>query len=442
MKITFLSAVGTIGGAETSLLGLLMGLRRIAPEVRLQVIAGEDGPLLESVRTLGAEATVISLGSLSKLGDAQFGSLNGSGSSGKLQAILAFPAALPSFVEYARKLKWSLAQTQPDIVHSNGMKMHLISAVGTPSGVPVVWHMHDYVGSRTLMRRLLKIALLRRPWLVGVSRSVVKDLEASLPCLPERTTYVYNSVDSDKFSVDGVTADLDALAGITPALPGTIRIGFVGTFARWKGHAVFLKALAALSRAIRFRAYVVGAPVYATPHSQYDLEELKSICRSLEIEDRVAFTGFCGRTSEVYRALDILVHASVEPEPFGMVLLESMCAGTPVITTAYGGAAEICTDGENCLVCRPGDADSMAAAIVTLCRDPELRRRLASTALAQMPRRFHPEPAAAAIMHVYLRATAIQSRDARRARKQPRAAACLPFRQRIFWRPKSGTTKT
>jgi glycosyltransferase involved in cell wall biosynthesis len=413
MKVTFLSAVATIGGSETSLLGLLTGLRRIAPEVRLQVIAGEDGALLERARTVGAETSVVAFGDLSKLGDSQFGELNRSSGADKIRALSALPAALPSLLRYARKLNRTLADAQPDIVHSNGMKMHLLSSLSTPTGVPIVWHMHDYLGSRVLMRRLLRIAMLRRPFIVGVSQSVVKDLEASTSCTLARTTFVYNSVDPDRFSADGKKADLDALAGVAPAPSGTIRIGFVGTFARWKGHEVFLKALAAIPNEICFRAYVVGAPVYATPHSQYGLEELKSICRRFGIEDRVAFAGFCHQTSEVYRALDVVVHASVEPEPFGMVLVEAMCAGTPVVTTAYGGAAEICTDAENCLVCRPGDAESMAKAIVTLCRDPSLRGRLADAALAQATERYRPECAAAAMVRLYLRATRTRRRAVR-----------------------------
>jgi glycosyltransferase involved in cell wall biosynthesis len=207
------------------------------------------------------------------------------------------------------------------------------------------------------------------------------------------------------FAVQGPRADLDGLAGVEPAPAGTIRIGLVGTFARWKGHDVFLSALAMIPREIQFRGYVVGAPAYATPHSQYSLEGLKTICKNLGIADRVAFTGFCHRTPEVYRALDIVVHASVAPEPFGMVLAEAMMTGTPIVTTASGGAAELCDHGENCLVCRPGDAASMSHAITTLCLNAELRRNLANAASGQAPQRFSPERAAASMMRMYQQAS-------------------------------------
>jgi glycosyltransferase involved in cell wall biosynthesis len=403
MKVVFLSAVGAIGGAETSLLGLMTGLRRGLPGIELQVIAGEDGPLMDSARALGAETTLAALGPLSRLGDWQFGNMN-SGGSGKIRAISGIAAALPRFLQYTARLKRLLAKAQPDIVHSNGMKMHVISALATPRGVPMVWHIHDYVGSRAVMRRLLRVAMLRRPFLVGVSESIVKDVAVSLSCPEGRVACIYNSVDAENFSTHGGSADLDSLAGVAPAPPGTARIGLVGTFARWKGHEVFLSALAAIPREIRFRAYVVGAPVYATPHSQYGVEELKSLCRGLGIADRVAFTGFCRETPEVYRALDIVVHASVAPEPFGMVLVEAMCAGTPVVTTACGGAAELCADSENCLVCAPGDAATMSQAILKLCLEPSLRRRLAAAALAKARRNFSPERAAAAMIRLYLRA--------------------------------------
>lgn len=386
------------------MLGLMTGLRRVAPEIQLHVIAGQNGPLLESVRALGAGTTITALGPLLKLGDSQLGPTNGSGLAGKIRAIAGIVGAVPEGLQYIAVLRRRIAEEQPDIVHSNGMKMHLVSALSVPLSLPLVWHIHDYVGCRVLMRRLLKAAMLRRPFLVGVSRSIVKDVEIALPCQPERVSCIYNSVDTEEFSPEGRRADLDGLAGVAPATPGTIRIGLVGTFARWKGHAVFLSALAAIPREIRFRAYVVGAPVYATPNSQFGLDELRSICRTLGIEDRVVFTGFCRPTSEVFRALDIAVHASVAPEPFGMVVAEAMCAGTPVVTTACGGAADLGSDTQNCLVCTPGDAESMSRAIVKLCMDPDLRHRLANTAGGQARQQFRPERAAVAMIRLYLRA--------------------------------------
>jgi glycosyltransferase involved in cell wall biosynthesis len=432
MRVIFLSPVGTIGGAETSLLGLITGLRRIVPGAQLRLVAGADGTLIERARTLGVEAETVALGQLLNLGDSQLGRMGCAGPAEKFRAILRNIGALPQFIQYTRKLRRMIMESRPDVVHSNGMKMHAISACSTPLDVPLIWQIHDYISSRTLMRSLLRGAMLRRPVLVGVSRSVAEDIHASLRCGPQRITSIYNSVDQQEFASAGPRADLDRLAGMAPAPAGTVRIGLVGTFARWKGHEVFLSALAAVPSEIPFRAYIVGAPLYATPNSQYSFEELKAKCHSLRIADRVAFTGHCDRTSEVYRALDIVVHASVAPEPFGMVLAEAMSTGTAIVTTAYGGAAELCSDGENCLVCRPGDSASMSRAIVDLCVNVELRRRLAEAGLARAPEWFSPERAAAAMIHVYLRAIDLKQRTTKWDGTKPANTALTPLKVENF----------
>jgi len=79
---------------------------------------------------------------------------------------------------------------------------------------------------------------------------------------------VHNSVDLDRFCPEGPSLNLDALAGL-PALPsGALRVGLLGTFARWKGHDVFLRALSQI-RDAGVRGYIIGAPIYETAASQF-----------------------------------------------------------------------------------------------------------------------------------------------------------------------------
>ena len=407
MRITFLNAVGSIGGAEVSLLGLMAGIRGTAPEIRMHLVAGEDGPLLDKVRCLGIEAQVVALGPLRRMGDSELAGPNASRSLKKLATIFRVIFTAPRIVAYCLKLRTAIAQARPDVVHSNSMKMHLLAAVSTPLSIPVVWQIHDYVSSRPLMRTLLKVFVMRCNALVGVSQSVCADLRNSLKYLPARMSCVYNSVDPDDFSSAGVRADLDRMTGLEPAPTGTIKVGLVATFARWKGHDVFLSALAAVPSHIPVRGYIVGAPVYSTQGSQFSVDELKTTCRDLGIADRVGFTGYCDRPAEAMRALDIVVHTSVAPEPFGMVLVEAMCAGTAVISTASGGAAEICVNGTNCLTCRPGDAAALADRITTLAQNRALRVKLAASARKRAAEDFRPALAAAKMIRVYHRASRI-----------------------------------
>ena len=82
------------------------------------------------------------------------------------------------------------------------------------------------------------------------------------------------------------------MAGMPQAPPNTVRVGLVATLARWKGHATFLEAIARLPAHLPVRAYIVGDAVYQTEGSQYSLDELRELARSLGVADRVGFTGF------------------------------------------------------------------------------------------------------------------------------------------------------
>jgi glycosyltransferase involved in cell wall biosynthesis len=289
---------------------------------------------------------------------------------------------------------------KPDVIHSNGFKMHVLAArAGTP-GVPVVWHVHEYLTPRPFSRILLRHHVRRVAAVVANSRSVAADLVEALGASAPVTT-IHNAVDLADFSPQGSVADLDACAGLPPAPPGTCRVGLLATFARWKGHDVFLRAVQQTT--VPFRAYVIGGPVYDTAGSQLTIEELRGRARSLGIADRVGFTGFADRPAAALRALDVVVHASTEPEPFGLVIAEGMACGRAVIVSRAGGAAEIVEDGVDALTATSGDAADLARAIDRLAGQTALRQRLGAEARRVAVRRFDPAAFAGAFIDLYAR---------------------------------------
>src|SRR5436189_412467 len=194
--------------------------------------------------------------------------------------------------------------------------------------------------------------------------------------LPVQT--LYNGVDTTVFSPHGPSLDLDSLAGLPPTDQNTVKVGLIATFGRWKGHHTFLRALSLLSADLSVRGYVIGGGLYGTDGSQYSKDELKALARDLGISDRVGFTDFVAEPAAAMRALDIVVHASTEPEPFGLVIADAMACGRPVVVSSAGGAAEIVHEGIDAAAHRPGDADGLAARIAMLALDAGLRARMAS----------------------------------------------------------------
>jgi glycosyltransferase involved in cell wall biosynthesis len=256
------------------------------------------------------------------------------------------------------------------------------------------------------MKRLLQSQGGRCSLAIANSASVEGDVRRVLG--PEvETCCIYNVVDLTHYAPVGAQADVDRLSGLPPAEPGTVRVGLVATFARWKGHEVFLKAIARLQPlGLRLRAFVIGGPIYQTEGSQLDLDALRRLAADLGIGDRVGFTGFIEDTASAMRALDVIVHASTEPEPFGRVIAEGMACGRPVISSATGGAYELIQENYNALVHPPGDYVVLAERIAELVRDKELRIRMGHAGRITAESRFERSRLARQLIPIYRRIVA------------------------------------
>jgi glycosyltransferase involved in cell wall biosynthesis len=365
VRIVYLNPSGKLGGAETSLRELLSSVRAAVPDWKLCLVLGEDGPLAAAARECGVETVLAPFPpALACLGDSQ---------RKPLWVLASLIKAMPGILRYKRNLARILKREQPDIIHTNGLKMHLLGAWAR-SGSPLVWHIHDYVSTRQLMSRMLRVFEKDCTLAIVNSKSVARDLGTLMPRL--KIVPVYNAIDLKRFSPAGPRLDLDAASGLSPAEPGTLRVGLVATFARWKGHKTFLAALARLSPDLAVRGYIIGGPIYQTEGSQWSVLELQQEADRLGLKNRIGFTGFLHDTPAAMRSLDIVVHASTQPEPFGMVIIEGMASGTAVIVSAAGGAAELFEEGENALSHPPGDAVALARQIERLAESGELRRKL------------------------------------------------------------------
>ncbi|HAM00784.1 MAG TPA: hypothetical protein DCQ30_00925 [Acidimicrobiaceae bacterium] len=148
------------------------------------------------------------------------------------------------------------------------------------------------------------------------------------------------------------------------------RILYVGRVVPQKGVLTLVRALALLPPAARLE--IVG---HAHESQRVEVEQLAA---DLGVADRIHFDVASSRQDlrRRYRSTDVLVFPSEWPEPFGLVPLEAMACGVPVVATGTGGSGEFLADGRNCLLFEPGDEQSLAAALRSLAADPELRGRI------------------------------------------------------------------
>jgi glycosyltransferase involved in cell wall biosynthesis len=121
---------------------------------------------------------------------------------------------------------------------------------------------------------------------------------------------------------------------------------------------------------------------------------------------RIGLTGFVERPATAFRALDVVVHASTQPEPFGLVIAEGLSTAKAVIVSNAGGAAELVQDGVTALTHAPGNAVELARRIDTLAADAALRARLGAAGRETALRLFAPGAFATDFIDVYTEARA------------------------------------
>jgi glycosyltransferase involved in cell wall biosynthesis len=163
-------------------------------------------------------------------------------------------------------------------------------------------------------------------------------------------------------------------------------VGLVGRLQPWKGQDRMLEAQALLrDRGRRMHSLIVGGDSYEL--SPEYAASLGGLVRSLGLERDVTMTGEVPDAMPYVKRMDVLVNAS-DPEPFGIVLLEGMAAGLPVVAVDSGGPAEIVLDGQTGALARTGEPGDLADALERVLGAPELGAALGRAGRERFDREY------------------------------------------------------
>jgi glycosyltransferase involved in cell wall biosynthesis len=373
-RVVFVDHVARLSGGEIALLRLLPVL---AGEVDVHVILGEEGPLVERLCARGISVDVLPLAPA--LRDLRKDTLRPR----RFDPIAAARVA-PYVVRLARRIRARRA----DLVHTNSLKAALYGgAAGRLARVPVVWHLRDRIADDYLPHSAV---MLVRAAARVLPTAIVANSQATLDTLPTAgpSRVVYNPIVPD-------AVERHAAA---PSRSGALTtVGIVGRLAPWKGQHVFLEAFAQAFRGTPVRGRVIGSALFG--EDAYE-QRLREQAERLGIASQIEFLGFREDVQVELGELDVLVHSSVIPEPFGQAVLEGMAAGIPVIATDAGGPAELITNGRDGLLTQPGDAHELAETLRRLGSDAALRDALGSKAMSRSME-FTPQRTAAKLLAVY-----------------------------------------
>lgn len=357
MKILFYNHTGQVSGAERLLLMILSQIDRDSFEPL--VVCPEQGPLQEMATDLGVP--VESVAGL----EARF--------TWRADHLVRY---CKSFLGVISQLRHRVINANPDWLHANSIRAGLVATAATLGlGTKVVWHLHDLL-PRHPLSTLIRVfaALSSRTRMIAVSEAVARNFRGRTPrFLHARVSVILNAIDLGKFHPDHL-----AKRRIRKELryrENDLVLGIVGQLTPRKGQLELLRAFrAALTEVPDMVLLVVGAPLF-NRDEEYR-EQLKNTAAELGIEQRVRMLGARNDIGAIMQALDVLIVNS-SAEPFGLVVLEAMASGTPVLAAAVDGIPEIIEPDKNGCLFPPRDEVALAEAIVNLNRRPAFRERLA-----------------------------------------------------------------
>jgi len=268
----------------------------------------------------------------------------------------------------APSMALALLEETPKVVHAHAYGYFPVLAGGFAERirrVPLVVTAHSDRGGDSVSKRLFDWAIppftLRRAHrVIALTAGEASNLQR-LGIDPGRIRIIPNGIDLNEFENVPVQRGSD----------GELTILFVGRcYPRQKGLEYLVRAIQLLPSRHKVRLKIVG-------EDWGGVLSLRALARALAVEDQVTFTGPLPRRDVIraYGSSDIFVLPSLF-EPFGIVLLEAMASGVPVVASRIGGIAEVVQDGETGLLVPPGNSQALAEALGRLISDPSLRSRM------------------------------------------------------------------
>ncbi len=241
-----------------------------------------------------------------------------------------------------------------EIVHSNSVRAGLVAAA---SGKPWVHVAHDF----TLPKIFAKV--FRRARTICACSQAVKNDLVGKGIAEKKIRVVYNGVALEKYNTL-VPHRFDSDSPI---------VAIVGRLDAWKGQDVFVAAAIIIHEQLPRARFVIYGE--SSAHDSATVTFEKQLRESAP--EYIEFSKF-RPMREILQNVDLLVHASTQPEPFGRVVLEAMAANVPIVATWNGGVPEILGEELREFGYKPGNAEELAEKIVAIIESKEMRQRFAT----------------------------------------------------------------
>ena len=350
-SILFVHSSSELYGSDRSLFNIVKNINK--NKYKVYVVLPCPGPLVDEMKKVkGIHVDIFAIAVLRRKNLSLKGSLS----------------YLRDFAKSMRFLKAYIREFKIDIVDTN-------TAVVFPGAIAAkrlkkksVWHIREIISS-ALENKMISFMMDRYADLIIANSKATGD---ALLVNQDKVRVVYNAVDEKKTS-GNVPHEL-------------ITVGMAGRINRWKGQKLLVDAAAIVHKECPDVIFEIAGETYqGEDQIKADLE---SYITKKKLENTVRLLGQINDMESFYLSLDVFILPSIQPEPFGLVVIEAMEYKLPVVATNHGGPTEIITDGQDGYLVDYRNAQEMAKRIIELVKNEELRKRMGEFGLKKKRAQF------------------------------------------------------
>ncbi|MBI1279182.1 MAG: glycosyltransferase [Anaerolineaceae bacterium] len=371
INILFISSYIDLGGGETALLNLVDNLDHTRYLPHLLVRA--EGQLAQAWRKRGWPVYVAPWRG----------------------ATTYFAPVLWARLPISRCIGKLIREKHIQLVHSDYHTLPMALPAGERNAVPVLWWCWGWWFKPKFWQR----AFFHRPAAtIALSKAIKAGFLGEPPFMPpEKVKLIYSGVDTQRFqpATDGSQVRIDADVPQNAPL-----VALLARFQDVKGHDVFQDMARQVAQIVPEAHFVVaGENTQTSADNDYKTRILETAANDPLLKSRLHYLGFRADTERVIAAADVIVCSS-HFESYGMVNIEAMASGKPVVSTNQGGPSETVADGVTGYLVPPGDAAGLALQVIALLENAALRTRMGAAGRTRVEELFSVNSMAAEYMRI------------------------------------------
>ena len=378
---------GTVGGSHISLLYLVAGMKKLGYEP--VVVFRSPHSLLSRFDELGIAIHILPGRKHWKSDNLLLAPF--------VRIMNSFVSRLTNAVAFTRFFSL-LGKERITLVHMNNSVFD--SAFGwllaaKLRGIPCVAHER---GLPADCHPLIGLAVRHFAAIICISEAVRRSMLA-LNLGRLKLVTIHNGIDVAQSQATRTATEIREEFGIAPSRP---IVGIVGNIQPWKGQDVVIRAVALARKEVPdIVCLIVGDVSKLFQADVTYLESLQRLIADEKLDGHVIMTGYRRDVASYMNAMDVVIHSSIHPEPFGRVLLEAMSVRKPLVAAAAGGVPEIVVDGTTGFLFKPGNSIELAARLCDLLGDVGKRRLMGNNGYDRVVSEFNTNKTTEAVSEVY-----------------------------------------